>query len=592
MNKGNLIDSQTQVREGNEQLRKEQARNTMIIVAIIAVVFGSIGLNYFLKNSNLQYIEGNILKIARTGSASTGNIWKNDSFVSQLAWSSLFVTDPGFTEVNPGLAEKYELSSDGLTYTITMKDNLKWSDGNPLTAEDVVWSIECYLLNTGTNNTVTTALNQIKGADEWQEVGLTSWENGGTHNLEGISYNGNVITIELADPYATFSLTLTQFVPLPKHILNSTDPSTFVSGLQFFIDPVCSGMYKVDCLNGDGDLELIHNEHFYGDHSDIERVILFGDYNNMHISHYSTTNITEMVSYRSMPGFLEYNVNSEFYRYFVFNMMADYRLPDMVEQLDDNGKPVLDSDGEPVLIENPEPNEYSDEREINQYTSNLLVRQAMNHAIDRETLLKDVYLGAGKLSSNGVGSDGSVNFYYPYDPAKARALLEEAQYDFDRPYTIGYYHNDTNTQAFLSKVQVYLEDIGLTVRLVRLSGSDAIYNLREYDMLLKALSAFNTEDWYNEYLNSNETMHNLVGTHDFDDLMKELAGTTTQEDYDKVIEKLRILDRDTCYKVPLFTLNDMVYINGNRVGVPDDLEFGNSRFRSELRLSEWYIKKE
>lgn len=592
MENDNLTDALARVTYGNAQLRKEQNRNTMIIISIILIAIGSIAFNYWKMHSNLDYIEGNQLRIARTGSASTGNIWKNDSFVSQLTWSSLFVADYTFTEINPGLAEKYEVSADGLTYTITMKDDLKWSDGAPLTAEDVVWSIECYLLNTGTNNVVTNALNQILGEDKWYEVGLTSWENGGTHSLEGISYDGNVITIQLSSPYATFALALTQFVPLPKHILKDTDPSTFISGLEFFVNPVCNGMYMVDCINEVGDLELIHNPNYYGDHSDIEQVVLFGDYENMHISYYSTTNITEMVSYRSMPGFLEYNVNSEFFRYFVFNLMADYSIPDMVPLLDEYGTEVLDSDGEVVLVESTESNEYAEDRAENVEMQNLLIRQAINHALDRETLLNDVYLGAGKLSRNGVGTNDSTSFYYDYNPEKARQLLEEAEYDFERPLTIAHYHTDSNTYAFLERVTRYLEDVGLTVRVVRVSGNEAMYDLREYDMLLKALSAFNTEDWYYEFLNSNANMYNLIGTNDFDDLMKELASTTNKDDYDAILEKLRILDRETCYKVPLFTLDDMVYINGNRIGVPDDLEFGNSRYRSDLRLSEWYIKKE
>ncbi|MEZ6023791.1 MAG: peptide ABC transporter substrate-binding protein [Hyphomonadaceae bacterium] len=43
-------------------------------------------------------------------------------------------------ELIPGLAESHTLSPDGLTYTFTLRENLKWSDGTPLTSEDVVYS--------------------------------------------------------------------------------------------------------------------------------------------------------------------------------------------------------------------------------------------------------------------------------------------------------------------------------------------------------------------------------------------------------------------------------------------------------------------
>lgn len=44
--------------------------------------------------------------------------------------------------VIPGLAESWEASNDGKTYTYTLREGLEWSDGQPLTAEDVVWNIE------------------------------------------------------------------------------------------------------------------------------------------------------------------------------------------------------------------------------------------------------------------------------------------------------------------------------------------------------------------------------------------------------------------------------------------------------------------
>jgi len=45
-------------------------------------------------------------------------------------------------EVVPGLAEKWTISDDGKTYTFTLRDGLKWSDGSPFTAADYVWSMQ------------------------------------------------------------------------------------------------------------------------------------------------------------------------------------------------------------------------------------------------------------------------------------------------------------------------------------------------------------------------------------------------------------------------------------------------------------------
>ena len=63
------------------------------------------------------------------------------------------------------LAQSHSISADGLTYTFRPKPNLKFSDGTPLTAKDVAYSINRSLLP-ATNSQVTTYLSQIKGASE------------------------------------------------------------------------------------------------------------------------------------------------------------------------------------------------------------------------------------------------------------------------------------------------------------------------------------------------------------------------------------------------------------------------------------------
>lgn len=57
--------------------------------------------------------------------------WLNRTMPTNLMFRSLFIADSTLNETSPDLAESYEVSEDGLTYTITLKDGLKWSDGEP-----------------------------------------------------------------------------------------------------------------------------------------------------------------------------------------------------------------------------------------------------------------------------------------------------------------------------------------------------------------------------------------------------------------------------------------------------------------------------
>lgn len=565
----------------DKKLAKAQWKNTLIIMGIIVTVLSGIMYQNYVTASNRTYIDGNVLKIARTGEGAIGIPWKNASFSGQLTFRSLFVTDSAFTEVNPELAESITVSDDGLTYVITMKDGLKWSDGEDLDVDDVVFSFEAMALTPNTSVTLSTALEKIEGVDRWKE--------GETDGIVGISSSGNQITIQLKMPYSTFPLAMTQFVPFPEHILKDVDPLTLNDGIDFYKNPVCSGMFMVDKTNADGDLELIHNPYYEGTQTDIERVIMYGAYKTMNIDHYSTTNITEMVSYRSMTGFEEYFVEVMFYRYFVYNLMAEYEIPDPIPLFDAEGEPILDSDGEQMYTE-AEAVEYGEDRPENTAMQDVRVRQAIAYALDIPAIVDEVYFGTATLVYGGDTTKAVDQ--YEYNLELAKQLLEEANYDFDRPFVIGYYHTDTATLVFLQKVEEVLESIGMDVIVKKLSGGDALYGLREYDMFLKALSAFNTEDWYNEYLSTNANLSAVWGTEgEFDELVHTLTSTTDPDVYEQTLHELVNLEQSLLYKMPLYTLNDSVYINGNRVSVPDDMTFGNNRYRSDLRLDEWYIKK-
>ena len=66
-----------------------------------------------------------------------------DIFADEMLYSGLVRNDPdGSAKVVPALAEKWAVSKDGTTYTFTLKPGIKYSDGSPITAEDIAWNME------------------------------------------------------------------------------------------------------------------------------------------------------------------------------------------------------------------------------------------------------------------------------------------------------------------------------------------------------------------------------------------------------------------------------------------------------------------
>lgn len=547
------MDSTVNIEEIKKKLKKKQIFLHMALTAVFLAVVVGVQLDQHHKLANKKYIDGNLIRIGKDDGAPTGDVivvnpWRNSSLPDVLLFRSLFMTDSSFTEINPSLAEKYEILPDGVTYVITMRENQFWSDGAPIVPEDVLFSIEAFLRCPNVNSNLSATFHRILGA--------TEYSTGEADSVKGLSVKGNTISIQLDASYSNFSLLLTQFVPLPHHILEGEDVTTFTSGHEFFLNTntVTSGEFVVEEIDQDNNVVMKKNPYYTDKTSEIDTIMMCWDYDNEVLDYYSTTDPTKMVSYNAMKGFEEHKVEVYFYRYFIFNLAGG-----------DGGKP-------------------------NTAVEDVRVRQAIYHAIDTESLMKDIYFN--KTTPVYGGSMELSQQLFEYNPTKARKLLEEAGYDFDHTFTIAYYSGDTSTRIMLETIAGYLEDIGMTVAL-EYSSAAQLYDFPTYDMLLKNLSALNTEDWYNEYLASNPNLSQLLGREGvFDDLIIELTSTTDSVKYMEIMQELVDLEQELLYKMPMFLLTDAVYINSNRVSVPEDIVFGNTRYRSDVRLDEWYVKKE
>lgn len=132
----------------------------------------------------------------------------------------------------PELAESYEISKDGLTYTFKLKDDIYFHDGEPVTAEDVEFTIRASQDNT---------IKSFKRAN-WDSI-----------RIEVI--NKKEIKFILKTPYSPF-LENTILGILPKHIWGAIPPEQFAFS-EFNIEPIGSGPYKIKNIkkNSSGVLE-------------------------------------------------------------------------------------------------------------------------------------------------------------------------------------------------------------------------------------------------------------------------------------------------------------------------------------------------
>ncbi|MBI4158452.1 MAG: hypothetical protein HY505_02445 [Candidatus Yanofskybacteria bacterium] len=150
----------------------------------------------------------------------------------------------GEGKIVPDLAQSYEISSDGLNYTVYLKDDAYWHDGKKIAADDVIFTIQ-------------TAQNSDYGSPQrinWQGV-----------QIEKV--NDLTVMFKLQARYAQFLNNLTLKI-LPKHIWQDVKPINFALS-EFNLKPIGSGPYKFDSLKKDRDgriqsYQLSANKEFYG----------------------------------------------------------------------------------------------------------------------------------------------------------------------------------------------------------------------------------------------------------------------------------------------------------------------------------------
>ena len=192
------------------------------------------------------------------------------------SFAGLFTYDADQKQV-PDLAESYTVSDDGLTYTFTLKDDLKWSNGDTLDASDFVYSWN-RAVDPATASDYAYMFAPIKGYAEMTEMD----EEGNLVNPDATlavtaSEDGKTLTVELTTPTAYF-LDLCAFptyFPVYQEAVEAADPEGNNPG-AWALDPgenfVCSGAYVLTEWNHNSSMVYEKNPNYHrADEVTIER---------------------------------------------------------------------------------------------------------------------------------------------------------------------------------------------------------------------------------------------------------------------------------------------------------------------------------
>lgn len=235
---------------------------TLLSAVTLAACGGSSSSSSSSKNEINWYIPTEI---------NTLDISKNTDTYSSIAignsGSNLLRRDKK-GELKPDLAEKVEVSDDGLTYTATLRDNLKWSDGSDLTAEDFVYTWQRIVDPTTASEYAYLASDaHVLNAEEVIA---------GTKSVDelGVKADGNKVIFTLSSPSPQFMslLSFTNFMPQSKAFVEKAGADYGTNSDK----ALYSGPYTVEDWNGtSGTFKLVKNKYYWdADNVKNEKVII------------------------------------------------------------------------------------------------------------------------------------------------------------------------------------------------------------------------------------------------------------------------------------------------------------------------------
>jgi peptide/nickel transport system substrate-binding protein len=332
--------------------------------------------------------------------------------------------------VQPMLAESWETPDGGRTFLFKLRPGVRWHDGTPFTARDVVFSLNLYA-NPRVASPWATKLSAVQG--------YAAFQSGAAESLAGVSAPDDLtVRIELDGPRpAWVELQLIAISIVPQHILGSVPPQE-IRGHRFWINRVGTGPFIWRNYASDQFVEVVRNPDYFMGPPRLDRIIY--------------------QIYKDVPAIVaaleRQEVDAMSYE---GGGIPISELPRLQRLRHLTVLPSFNA-GLPTYLQfnlaNPR---FADVR----------VRQAMLHAIDRQAIIETVKGGTGELSNTifpQAWARPSDLEPYAFNPNRARQLLREARWDPSRPVDFIYYYSDQMNVDTIVAIQSYLAAVGVNIR--------------------------------------------------------------------------------------------------------------------------------
>ncbi|MGZ9585618.1 ABC transporter substrate-binding protein [Paenibacillus marinisediminis] len=496
-------------------------------------------------NIGITHSPGSLNPLSPVGLAST--------YVAGLMFLPLVEIDEDLT-FKPMLADSIE-TKDHTTFTIKLNPNAKWTDGTPVTADDVIFTLKL-MANPKVASIYTYMFGILEGLDD------AGYLPEGKEDISGVK-KLDEHTLELKTKAPTtiniFCDTIGRYLlTVPQSVLKDIAPEN-LSKSEFMQKPtVTNGPFKLVAYNRDHFVQMEANKDYFKGAPKLEQL-------NFKVLQ------PNAISMQLQSGEIDMNIPS------VGVIPIDEH--DKIKSMEG----ITTVDGAPIATQFMYINE--------QTVPDAKQRQAISYAMNRELIVEKLLKGSGEVVDGFFTSispyiDSSVK-PVGYDPEKAKALLAESGWDTSKTLSLSVLSGDSTLEQAANIIAENLKGAGINVKIQMLDLATLIDSIvkMEYDLAILTVSMTPINPLPDIAYFLGEGNPNGYSNKDIDTLLASLRAETDEA---KIKQYYSEIQKITAQDVPMpsiYATRALGAVNKRVIGAkPTD-------FGMFINVHEWDIKQ-
>lgn len=446
------------------------------------------------------------------------NVNFDDAIMSLIFDKLVYIKAGG--EFTSRLAESWEVSDDNSYITFHLNPDAKWHDGEPVTADDVVFTLD--MLSDPDLMTTRRLFNvNIAGTDD-NGVELSE----GSLEVEAVDEHTVQMNFKRPMTETIFFSEIRALYIVPEHLLGDISAKDMAAA-DFWNAPVGSGPCVFESQVVGERVEMKANKDYY---------LGTPDFDKMTVRVVQSSNLLAGL----MNGEIDFLAGGSI----ASLPLNDFAMAQQQENL--NAESIPGGYAQFMIVNN-------------ESLSDLRVRQAIAHAIDKQKIVDNLLQGHGKIM-NSLFAEGH-KYYDPeiksvaYDPEKAKELLAEAGWDSSKELKMLVPTGNQVREQSSVLIQQDLEAVGMKVSIQTADISTVMSTMKDggADLGLLGGAFTGAEPNYNVAFYTKDGAYDLSRLQDteFQELFAEIEGSV---DTEETMELTKKLQQEVADKVPYLYL--------------------------------------